>query len=263
MARNHAPNMYAYKQRQRSPEPKKRQSAAPAWSWLIVGVSIGLLLATLFYLKLNHDQWAKQHHLLKTNHPSVAQNKTLPSPKFDFYTLLPKMKVSDSPHLSSAVSAPQSSNFQKPSTSTTIKTHPATTTVTSKASTLPHAGPTEISRPFSVNINSIQKNKVNSQKNSHTIPHHTIVHSTYANKPQTTSFYLLQLGSSKTLLPAAQLKAKLFAQGYMVTLVTPQQTHSDLYKLMLGPFPTLHKATQVQQILEKKHYHPLILTITH
>lgn len=82
----------------------KRRSVGP-WAWLLMGMLMGLVLGAIAYLKITmlpdrpKEQAAKPAPVTtaktkaksKAKEPAVA--KAPPSPKFDFYTLLPEMEV--------------------------------------------------------------------------------------------------------------------------------------------------------------------------
>lgn len=109
MARDYAKQK---NKRGKSASTKRRASsarskhAAPGWFWLVTGVVLGLFVAGLFYLKdhnqlftnLRHLASRKQHtsghHHHATKSKKQRAHNTLPKPRFDFYTMLPKMQVS-------------------------------------------------------------------------------------------------------------------------------------------------------------------------
>lgn len=108
MARDYAKQK---NKRGKSASSKRRSSsarkgpAAPGWFWLVTGVVLGLFVAGLFYLKDHkallsnlphfanrHKQSAGRHHVAKTK--KQQEHHVAAKPRFDFYTMLPKMKVS-------------------------------------------------------------------------------------------------------------------------------------------------------------------------
>ncbi|AOV15798.1 hypothetical protein BJI67_00830 [Acidihalobacter aeolianus] len=85
---------------------KGGKRGAPGWAWLAVGLAIGLFAGFLLYLS---KRPAPPHHSLFSLPPAPASHEKKPAakpspalgasttapaqPKFDFYTLLPKLKV--------------------------------------------------------------------------------------------------------------------------------------------------------------------------
>ena len=98
-----------------TPKPKdKKPKAAPGWLWMLAGLSIGLFVALLVYLK-DHSQGGdarttfapvveKGQAALKQAVSKIKKNTSAGSsvedaaddskkPRFDFYNLLPEMEV--------------------------------------------------------------------------------------------------------------------------------------------------------------------------
>lgn len=92
-----------------TPRPKnKAPKTAPGWVWMLAGLSIGLFVALLVYLK-DHSQNGeadtarapvvdKGQAARKQDRPTSAKTPSTPSaedkkPRFDFYNLLPEMEV--------------------------------------------------------------------------------------------------------------------------------------------------------------------------
>ncbi|MDD7805596.1 MAG: SPOR domain-containing protein [Endozoicomonas sp. (ex Botrylloides leachii)] len=63
-------------------------SNVPGWLWLVTGVAAGFLIAFLLRGSPNN-----QFRQVEANKSTLAKNNTLPTPVFDFYTLLPESKV--------------------------------------------------------------------------------------------------------------------------------------------------------------------------
>jgi cell division protein FtsN len=82
------------KKKGRTRQAGKRRGIAP-WTWLLTGLLLGLVVASVAYLKImvtppgSEAVPAKQAK--KQASPTVAKAPT--PPKFDFYTLLPEMEV--------------------------------------------------------------------------------------------------------------------------------------------------------------------------
>jgi len=105
------PRDYAKKNRskktasRRNTRSSKQQKPAP-WVWMIAGLCIGLFISSLIYLKEHHlieSIKTNKHSSRKTSihsppkpgqNPVINNSQQQPSkPRFDFYTILPKMKV--------------------------------------------------------------------------------------------------------------------------------------------------------------------------
>lgn len=97
-----------------TPKPKDKDKSpklAPGWVWLLTGLSIGLFVALLVYLRdaslaggagpapvVDKGRPAKpQSEAVKTpsqnSSQDPTQDKAVQKPKFDFYNLLPEMEV--------------------------------------------------------------------------------------------------------------------------------------------------------------------------
>lgn len=98
-----------------SPKPKdKKPKAAPGWLWMLAGLSIGLFVALLVYLKDNSqggDARTTMAPVIEKGQAALKEamsqiKKNIPSentstknavdkdkPRFDFYNLLPEMEV--------------------------------------------------------------------------------------------------------------------------------------------------------------------------
>lgn len=83
-AKNRTHKRSIFKKRKRRTYRKKRSSGF----WLFFGLMLGLLIAGLFYLKFHNKNVPPV-----TASQSKAQVQQSNKPKFDFYTLLPKMQV--------------------------------------------------------------------------------------------------------------------------------------------------------------------------
>lgn len=90
-----------------TPKPKdKTPKAAPGWLWLLAGLSIGLFVALLVYLKDASlgkgspttpapvvDKGRPAEPAAKANTAKVKADGKEQKPHFDFYNLLPEMEV--------------------------------------------------------------------------------------------------------------------------------------------------------------------------
>jgi cell division protein FtsN len=90
----------------------KKAKATPGWVWMLAGLSVGLFVAFLVYLKDNPIDMGKEKHTLapvvEKSHAAETGQKAAASkeessqqekgseaqrPRFDFYNLLPEMEV--------------------------------------------------------------------------------------------------------------------------------------------------------------------------
>ncbi|WP_455380727.1 SPOR domain-containing protein [Acidihalobacter prosperus] len=83
-------------------KPRRRSSrkaSTPGWAWLSLGLAIGLFAGFLFYL--SYRPATSHHNVLKqfefasqqAKHQEGTHAQKRGKPKFDFYTLLPKLRV--------------------------------------------------------------------------------------------------------------------------------------------------------------------------
>ena len=85
-----------YKKRSSAPRKKKPvRPATPGWIWLITGLSLGLFVAFLIYIR---DQGAASTPApadseRQTHKSEEKEQKTGSGSRFQFYTLLPEMEV--------------------------------------------------------------------------------------------------------------------------------------------------------------------------
>lgn len=88
-----------------SKSKRKAPKAASGWLWMLAGLSIGLFVALLVYLKdysLQSDAGSTLAPVVDKGRPaervvkkpaSKADHKSVQKPHFDFYNLLPEMEV--------------------------------------------------------------------------------------------------------------------------------------------------------------------------
>lgn len=92
-----------------SPKPKDKVSKpTPGWVWMLGGLSIGLLVALLVYLKddlrpvgkrstpapvVDKSHFAPKQTVEKKQPEKGDKEKAKQKPRFDFYNLLPEMEV--------------------------------------------------------------------------------------------------------------------------------------------------------------------------
>lgn len=97
MAKDYAKKSKSKKTASRGSGSRKKQTQKTVpLLWLSLGVAVGLIIMALYFLQTRgilqkislhaHHRHHKVHHLRKKSHTSQQE-------KFDFYTILPKMKV--------------------------------------------------------------------------------------------------------------------------------------------------------------------------
>ena len=76
------------------PRPQERRQK-PCWQWFTIGLLVGLFTAGLAWLKLGAAPPGGKLLGKAQQHPTGANetSRLPPTPKFDFYTILPEMEV--------------------------------------------------------------------------------------------------------------------------------------------------------------------------
>ena len=208
--------------------------------WLLAGILIGLFIAGLAYLN-NHKQNVKVAAEPAKNiaHKKVKQSRgNKLQPKFDFYTILPKMKVwvptnnehnlvthkppAPAPITKPLAQQPSAAVINIPATSATLpsKQETATKTVSKIATKKEAATPTKITH------------------------------------------YSLQVASLQSYHEADQLKAQLLLMGYNVIIKPMKANHKTLNRVWVGTYTTATEAAKIKQALAQQHIKSILVKIS-
>ncbi len=283
MPRDYARNNKRSSSRGRRAEPE--DSGGHNWRWPIAGILIALFAAGIFYLKLQSDKIAGEQgdssgsiiqQTMKQNNPdaatfptsaasakkstavnqpkAAAQTSPPPQPKFDFYTMLPKgqsaaaTSASTTPVATPAPAMAASSTLSQPAATN----NPAPVTTTPAATPADNAATPETKKPISQK--QLEKNaqqdtsdliaaeiqKLGTDKNTT---------KTAINAAKSPPHYIVQLGTFKNYNDADQLKAQLVLQGFAVVIKNYKKENTTLYRVLMGPYPSMTAAKKQQQLL--------------
>lgn len=73
--------------------PNKKKKSSGSWGWLLTGLSLGLVIAGVVYLKGKIPETLPKRAKAPQTHTQAKTPVTQAKPKFDFYSLLPEMEV--------------------------------------------------------------------------------------------------------------------------------------------------------------------------
>lgn len=215
MAKDYAKKYIKYKYL--APKRKNNRSL-----WMMLGISVGLFILGLFFLKPIHKEKSIQSVEKIANKKIEAPVPQLPQPKFDFYNILPQENSNLSPHADSAMKGISLVN----SMSTAIPASSGQGSINEMLS------PT----PEQVAIAEAKKQLEEEMGQSNN------------------EDYMLLLGSFTDRVNAEQLQAQALLKGFPVKKKVSLINGKPIYQIFMGP-ADLNKLTQ-----EKKHLNEAGLT---
>ncbi len=212
-----------YAKSARPSSKKAKQSHSKMWAFTLLLAL--LFVGGLFYLKqheaLSVFKNSVQHHASKQRAQQKKQQET--KPRFEFYTILPKMNVDDS----------QAQNQQDKSADTTGKPTPAAqqTKSVEKAAATQQANKTEKTAPVRA-----------------AIPVKTVA----------ASKYIIQVASFRNFAEADRLKAEMLMLGQSVDVKAFNNKGAKWYRVQAGPYPSLAAAQKAQQQLKANNIKAIV-----
>ncbi|MDP3560147.1 MAG: SPOR domain-containing protein [Legionellaceae bacterium] len=215
---------------------------------LITAFFLGYICSA--WLKIDRvGQWFSQYAFVKTTPPSSSPlAKKLPTPEFQFYTLLAQDQNQPTSTENKPLSNPTTAATKTPTTTTakaaeyaelqkitgipqhTQKSAPPTSSPATHSSSMLEVEVTKVPSPFLP------------QKTNTTEP---IPHTTPGNK------WYIQLGAFQRSLDAQRMQSALQAKGLQVQVVSSQQQQIPWHKVMLGPFTSFKEAQKMQTIMSR------------
>lgn len=217
------------------PQAKPKQPATttskplPGWTWLVVGVIIGLFAALLAFLATNEPDSKQQTAQISTKPveqkapPAPPKKEPAPQPeepRFSFYTDLPKMKVEIPPEEIKSISGETEEEETKPQ----------------------RAAPSQKNQQEST-VQQLQKQPE---------PTRTI-----------RGKYVLQVGSFKSYSEAEQLKARLAFMGVTAKIHNVSVNNKDRwFRVRVGPYATQNEANAVKNKLKHKRIPAIVLKLS-
>lgn len=214
-----------YKNARRSPRGRAKPAGAP-WRWFVAGLVCGLLISVLFY---ERHRWPIERHLV-AREPAHARTEAgaaapahqapaaKPKPRFEFYTLLPKMQMG-------GPGEQPSTPAKKPPTAHRA---PAKAAAPAQAAAPAHAAaPAAPSTPASG--------------------------TGAADQSATTGSYL-QVASLRRAADANRMKAQLLLLGLPVVVQEAQVNGTARYRVRVGPYDD---AAALDAALTRLHEHKI------
>lgn len=273
----------------------KAQTKSSAPLWLLTGILAGLLIAGIFYIQNHVGQQAQTNAnnlVLKASQKEKAQSETKiakadksQQPQFDFYTILPKMKVwvpsnqqssvAAAPPQAQAVIPPPFSNNQttatKPATTTTAPASSTNTAVAAQptannansAAIASNNATTSNSATNNTSPTSANKSSTNTAANTSTANNITAASASVTNNSASSSNkYILQIAALANFKDADTLKAQLTLMGFNVAIKQSDDANKTLNHVEVGPYDSLTDANKAQQALQQQHISSILVKIT-
>jgi cell division protein FtsN len=283
---------YAKQQRFKTRSKKNygKKPPIPGWFWLLTGLVIGFLVGGLFYLKNFHasampmeestasskaesQNHKKSHHSKKEESSSTVTPSN--HPRFDFYTMLPKMqvgrasddetKLNESSNIKEITplkkdsSAPNNLDLKKNDPSLLpLKGTPNTEEEqqnTVKTESLNNIDPAQnaLGRFKTENKNTKKDLKSSNPPISENFVSSVPEENKLKTEDQTAQGYLVFVQDLQSDQEADRIKAKLLLAGYDVKFEPMNLAGKSLNRVLLGPFATKVEAFQAQKTLGKQH----------
>lgn len=266
MAKDYVKHRSSSNQRKRSPQ----SSGIPGWFWLLTGLVLGFLVGGLFYLKSMHkppvadlaqlsdssiEQKPSNKHKKPEHKPeqAVADNQ----PHFDFYSMLPKMKVGN-PNAMGAADQTTNNNDDEPSPPNLQNIDPAQKALnqTPTAASVPQNQATPENALANSYNPSHPSTKVAQKKDAQSTP--DVLATTAQNTNNLADetdhkAYIIIVKQLQTDAQADKLKANLLLSGFDVKQEPVNLAGQNLNRILLGPFRNQEDAKKALKSLEENH----------
>lgn len=267
---------YVYKKKKRK---SRKAKAANGFFTKLAMVTLLLccgFLAALFYLQqksqvYSESKTAKQQEAQASatkkgsghkGDKNVAEQK-LPAPRFEFYTLLPKMNVPTS----SKTSEKDSATKTAPQQTTVIDTTQGeegikNATATDKSHQVLAENQSGVNNEENIVKQiekSLPKNETSAEAAQSTTTHVDKTKKTLVPQEQKVAAqYIVQMGMFKSRGDADGLKAELLMLGFDVAVQKLSREGAQWFQVRLGPFKSAAAAESVRKKLIANNYHGMV-----
>lgn len=229
--------------KQRALHERGSEPSRSGWVWLLAGVLIGLFVAGLAFLN-RHDNSVKNiptepAHVVKKATPIKSEKaKAAVTPRFDFYTMLPKNQTPAADQADNETPAPTETTAT-PATSPAKTITPATTSFTAASEEEPDSPPAGAQTETTPKI----ENPVPSQA-----PTKKLAATQQPNVP-----YIIAIAAYKRYQEADQLKAQLSLLGFDANISSVKSKNLRIYRVWLGPYMARNSAEKELRRLKDNH----------
>lgn len=245
----------------KSKRQKGGQRRSGAGAWIISGVLIGVFIAGLVYLKVQSnisvlaEQAVSEVPNKAKQQPAKGSPSTTkaPQPHFDFYTMLPKVNAATPPGKGAALASDTSSpkalipaEAAQPESPAEVDDvdaadeteDPQFAEAGSKASTVSQVDVATLAKQ-SIEQELEQQTKAADNGNAAT------------EAAATSGRYVLELAVLKDYKAADRQRAQWMLEGFDVNITKTQKNTDTVYRIWMGPYPTLQVAKQQQKRLKQ------------
>lgn len=265
-------------------QSRRRSEPSSGMTWLLVGVIIGLCIAGLTYLNQNkehltqlaaavstsNDQQAAANNSSTARH-NTGQHKATPTPKFDFYKMLPAAQVSEptvnddttSDKSNIAVKNPAPISAQANAILSGVTPPPnmhagvagaannsgannATTNNAEDNNTADNNAATNNATQTSNSENESEQASATANNNRINT---TVQNSASLSEAAISGKYVIQIAAFRHFQDADQLKAQLAFSGFEAQITKIQKGKVNLERVWLGPYTTFNEAAAIQRKL--------------
>lgn len=237
--------------KQRALHERGSEPSRSGWVWLLAGVLIGLFVAGLAFLN-RHDNSVKNipaepARVVKKATPIKSEKaKAAVTPRFDFYTMLPKNQTpaadqadAETPTETAAAPPASPTKMTSPAEATTETTTPATTSFTAASEEEPVSPPAVTQREATPKIENPAASQAPAKKPAAT--------------PQPSAPYIIAIAAFKRYQEADQLKAQLSLLGFDANITSVKSKNLRIYRVWLGPYVARNSAEKELHRLKDNH----------
>lgn len=218
---------------------------------IVVGVLIGLFIAGLMAIKLiGSHVFSEQVETIKSpeKQPPAKKNEPIkpPQPRFDFYTMLPKVDSSATSEQLAGTKTNNSDNaVSTASQPVTKRESPTSMPNTVELTFKPEAKKIPQAAPQTLDIATLAKLRIEQeiQQANHDLP---------------TVRYVLALAAFKDYTIADQQKAQYLLKGLSVKIKKVEKKGEIFYRIWMGPYSSVQQAKQQQRALQEQHVKSVI-----